>query len=102
MGPSTFSSAPAVAQKKPNPARKTPREIRFDAWSPPLRFPENLISRPRVALAFLKHHFRGLDHSRNRIADLQIHFLGASLGNHALNRIFSDADSDMRHHAIDL
>jgi len=54
------------------------------------------------ASAFLKHYFRRLDYGRNRVADLEIHFLGASPGDYALDRILAHADGYVRHHAIDL
>jgi len=54
------------------------------------------------ASAFLKHYFRGLNHRGNRIADFEIHFLGASPGDYALDRILAHADGYVRHHAIDL
>jgi len=63
---------------------------------------ENVIWLARLASAFLKHYFRRLDDGRNSIADLEIHFLCASPGNHALNGIFAHADGYVRHHAIDL
>jgi hypothetical protein len=85
-----------------NPVRKTPREVRFDTWSPPLQFRENVTWLARLASAFLKHYFRRLDYGRNRVADLEIHFLGASPGDYALDRILAHADGYVRHHAIDL
>src|SRR6266404_1882963 len=53
-----------------------------------------------AASALLKHYFRGLDHGGNGIADFEIHFLSASPGDHAFDRIFAHADCYMSHHAI--
>jgi hypothetical protein len=55
-----------------------------------------------AASALLKHYFRGLDHGRNRVANLEIHFLGASPGDHTFDRILAHADCYVSHYAINL
>jgi len=50
----------------------------------------------------LQHYFRGLDYGRNGVTDLELHFLSASPGNHAFDRILAHADSYVSHHAIHL
>lgn len=50
----------------------------------------------------LQHYFRGLDDGRHRVADLQLHFVGAAFRDHAFNQVFANAYGDMRHDAAEL
>src|ERR1700726_5330566 len=100
MGRSSLSPAQAAAQKKVSAGRETPQGVQFAAWGPPFEFRENVAWLVRVASTFLQHYFRGLDHSGDRVADLELHLLRAPSGNHAFDRILAHADSHMSHHAI--
>src|SRR5712672_2341716 len=82
--------------------RRAPQRERFDTLDSTFLIPLKSGIARVPASAFLKHYFRGLNHRGNRIADFEIHFLGAALGNHALNRIFAHADRYVSHHAINL
>jgi hypothetical protein len=51
---------------------------------------------------FFEHHFGGLDDGRDFIADLQLHFIDAALGNYALHYVLADLHYDVRHYAAKL
>jgi len=45
----------------------------------------------------LDHDLGGLHHNLNRIAHLQIHFVGAGSRNHALDNVVAHTDEHMSH-----
>src|ERR1700722_3369126 len=50
-------------------------------------------------LLLLEHYFCGFDYDGYRVANLEFHFVGAALGNDALDDVFADADDDVGHDA---
>ena len=50
----------------------------------------------------LDHNLGGLNHGRDGVADLEIHFHGAPPGDHALDKIVPDLDDHMGHHSAKL
>ena len=55
-----------------------------------------------ATLGLLQHHVRGLNHYRNRIADLQIHFFHAASRNHAFDLVFAHFHHHVSHQIADL
>lgn len=53
-------------------------------------------------LVLFQHHFGGLDHCGHRIANLELHLLGAPLRDHALDQILAHVYDHMGHNAAEL
>ena len=53
-----------------------------------------------MALALLQHDFGRFDHCRYAVANLQLHFLGASPGDDAFNLILAHLDRHVSHDAV--
>jgi hypothetical protein len=53
-------------------------------------------------LGLLQHHIRGLNHYRNRIADLQIHFFHTAARNYAFDLVFAHGHYHVSHEVADL
>jgi len=57
----------------------------------------------RKSLLFLfQQDFRGLDHRRNRVANLEVHLFGASSGNYTFDEVVSNTDNDVSHNSAEL
>jgi len=53
-----------------------------------------------MASALLQHDLGRFDHGGHAIADLQLHFLGASPGDDAFNQILAHLDGHVSHDAV--
>jgi hypothetical protein len=53
-------------------------------------------------LVLFQYDFCRLDDRRNDVADFQLHFVRASLGDHAFNQIVADFHDNMRHDPTEL
>jgi len=50
----------------------------------------------------LQHYFRGLDYSGDFVADLEMHFFGASTGYHAFDEIVPNLNDNVSHYSTEL
>jgi hypothetical protein len=58
--------------------------------------------RSGFTILLLDHDLGGLDHGRDSVANLEIHFDGAAAGDYAFDEIVSDLDDYMGHHTAKL
>jgi hypothetical protein len=59
-------------------------------------------SKDTTHLVFLQHYFRGFDYGSDRVADLQIHLLGASSGYDAFDEVLANLNDDVGHDPTEL
>src|SRR5208283_3480404 len=87
-------------REQPKLHRQKRRKGRFVELGPPSDL--RLRGRNEWILLLFEHDFRGLDHSRNSVTQLKIHFLGATSGDYTLDIIVANLYDHVGHDSTEL